>query len=112
MVNLRNLKTTGTKPKASLASRLRLHVAEIDCTATWIEDGQGSLVQLGAVPIFVSKLFGGVSGQPGNHCCYAPDKLFCTFYCSTNQLASLNLHEVPYSELLCLGVRMRKQGIR
>ncbi len=34
--------------------------------------GRAPWFQLGALPIFVSKLFGGVSGQPGNHCCYAP----------------------------------------
>ncbi len=37
--------------------------------------GRAPWFQLGALPIFVIKLFGGFSGQHGNHCCYAPDLL-------------------------------------
>ena len=47
---------------------------KIDCTATVLVDvaekmGRAPWFQSGALPIFVSKLFG---GQHGNHCCYAP----------------------------------------
>ncbi len=60
----KELEDTGTKPKGFVLLKHSQDVAEKMGRAPWF--------QLGALPIFVSKLFGGVSGQHGNHCCYAP----------------------------------------
>ncbi len=63
------LEDTGTKPKGFVLLKIDYMYSHVDVAEKM---GRAPRFQLGALPIFVSKLFGGVSGQPGNHCCYAP----------------------------------------
>ncbi len=79
-MNLRNLKTLGQRPKGFM-------LLKIDCAAAWmLQKRWAGLLgfNIQALPIFVSKLFGGVSGQHGNHYCYAPETCSRGFSISSN----------------------------